>query len=101
MRKFIYRNPIEDYTTEDEEKLTQKDVRVLQSYLKPGGTTQYFNFLISRIIPKGSPWIAKMDRLFLKLVGPLGALLAGRVLLCNRLASTPRDSAGESPRAFA
>lgn len=101
MRKYIYRNPIEDYTTEDEEKLTQKDVRVLQSYLKPGGTTQYFNFLIARIVPKGSPWIAKMDRLFLKLVGPLGALLAGRVLLCHRLASTPRDSASESPRAFA
>ncbi len=101
MRKYIYRNPIEDYTTEDEEKLTQKDVRVLQSYLEPGGTTQYFNFIIARIVPKGSLWMAKMDRLFLKLVGPLGALLAGRVLLRSRLSSKPPNSAGGSTREFA
>jgi 2-polyprenyl-3-methyl-5-hydroxy-6-metoxy-1,4-benzoquinol methylase len=101
MRKHIYRNPTEDYTTEDEEKLTQKDVRVLQSYLEPGGTTQYFNFIIARIVPKGSLWMAKMDRLFLKLVGPLGALLAGRVLLRSRLSSKPPNSAGGSTREFA
>lgn len=61
----------------------------------------HFNFLVARIVPKGSPWIAKMDRLFLKLVGPVGALLAGRVLLCSRLSSKPPTSAGVSTREFA
>jgi len=49
----------------------------------------------------GSLWMAKMDRLFLKLVGPLGALLAGRVLLRSRLSSKPPNSAGGSTREFA
>jgi hypothetical protein len=49
----------------------------------------------------GFLWIAKMDRLFLKVVGPLGALLAGRVLLRSRLSSKPPNSAGGSTREFA
>jgi hypothetical protein len=61
MRKYVHRNPEVDYTTEDEEELTQKDVRVLQSCLEPSGSTRCFNFIIARIVPKGSTWIEQMD----------------------------------------
>jgi ubiquinone/menaquinone biosynthesis C-methylase UbiE len=91
MRSYIYRNPMEDYITEDEEKLTQRDVRAIQQFLEKRAACQYFNFLVSRIIPKGSPALAKLDRLLLKGMGPVGSLFAGRVLICGKLHHSLRN----------
>lgn len=79
MQKIIYGTD-KPYITEDERKLTQKDMQLISS---PVIVTQraYYNFLVTRLIPDRWDFTAKLDRLFLSVVGPLGALLAGRVLL--------------------
>ena len=85
MRKYIYRNPLEDYTTEDEKKLSQDDLKLITAHMGANVRMDFFNFAVSRVVPKGSIFIAKVDRTILRTLGPFGRLIAGRVLLYGNL----------------
>lgn len=84
MRRLIY-GPGKPYITEDERKLNEHDLEEIIRPLKPLQFVKHFNFLISRIIPNRYEIFAKADRLLLRLVKPIGWLLAGRVLFTGRI----------------
>lgn len=83
MQALIY-GPGKPYITEDERKLTQHDMALITKPLMLD-SKRYFNFLVTRIIPDRWDLAAKIDRIAMKVMGPLGSLLAGRVLLTGRL----------------
>jgi ubiquinone/menaquinone biosynthesis C-methylase UbiE len=79
MQRLIY-GPGKPYITVDERKLTERDMRLIAAPLVVDDR-RYFNFLVTRLVPDRWDFTAKLDRIALKLLGPLGRLLAGRVLL--------------------
>lgn len=85
MQSFIY-GPGDPYITEDERKLNERDLDEIRRYLRRPLSEQYFNFLVTRIIPERFTFLAKADRLLLVVAGKLFAkLLAGRILLTGHL----------------
>lgn len=80
MRRLIY-GPGKPYITEDERKLSEVDLREITKHLQPRQFEKHFNFLVTRIVPDRFEFIAKADRLLLRLLKPIGRLLAGRVLV--------------------
>jgi hypothetical protein len=40
---------------------------------------------VTRIFPEKRLWISKIDRLLLMLAGPLGRILAGRIVFAGRI----------------
>ena len=83
MRKLIY-GPGKPYITADERKLTERDMQLITGPLSVG-STRYFNFLVTRVIPDRWDFTAKLDRIAMKAMGRVGKLFAGRVLLTGRL----------------
>ena len=85
MQSFIYgrRKP---YITADERKLTQRDVAEIRKLLPAYEVEECFNFLVNRIVPDRFVTFAKIDRLLLMGLKPLGPLLGGRILLAGRIA---------------
>lgn len=86
MVRFIYSGE-KPYITEDERKLTEKDVRTLLGGLHTPEIHKYFNFLIDRVLPDKSMLLRRFDRLVLKLFYPLAPLLGGRVLVALKIKS--------------
>ena len=84
MRRLIY-GPGRPYITEDERKLSELDLEQIMKPLQPRLFTKYFNFLVTRIIPDRSDKLAQVDRLLLRLLHPIGHLLAGRMLFSARI----------------
>lgn len=84
MRKLIYGSG-KPYITEDERKLSEFDLKQIMKPLQPRLFVKYFNFLVTRIIPDRFETLAKFDRLLLRLLSPIGHLLAGRVLFGARI----------------
>lgn len=84
MRRLIY-GPGKPYITEDERKLNEIDIRQITKSLQPRLFVKYFNFLVTRVIPDRFETLAKLDRLLLKILNPIGHLLAGRVLFSARI----------------
>jgi ubiquinone/menaquinone biosynthesis C-methylase UbiE len=83
MRSFIYRRKTV-YITKDERKLSERDVRLIMRYARNIHHCNYFNFIITRLIPDNvSDTLNKLDRVALILVGPLGRYLAGRVVFAG------------------
>jgi 2-polyprenyl-3-methyl-5-hydroxy-6-metoxy-1,4-benzoquinol methylase len=78
MQKFIYGGE-KPYITEDERKLTEEDVRQIASFLKVRPSMDYYNFVVTRLLPEQRA-IAKVDRVLLQAARPLRRWLAGRVL---------------------
>lgn len=85
MRRLIY-GPGQPYITEDERKLSEDDLAQISRPLQPRLFTKYFNFLVTRVIPDRFDTSAKLDRLLLRLLHPIGHVLAGRVLFAARIA---------------
>lgn len=83
MQRLIY-GPGKPYITEDERKLTERDMDLITKPLTVN-SRRYFNFLVTRIIPDRWDFTAKLDCIAMAIVGPLGKLLAGRVLLTGTL----------------
>lgn len=79
MRRLIYGTD-KPYITEDERKLSEDDLRLIEGPLGPKIMDEHFYFLCTRIFPERMAALAKMDRVILSLLRPLGRLLAGRVL---------------------
>ena len=84
MRRIIYGSE-KPYITQDERKLSEHDLEKVTTLLQPLQLEEYFNFLVTRILPDRYEFLAKADRLLLRLLRPMASLLAGRVLLAARL----------------
>jgi len=91
MQRVIYGSG-KPYITEDERKLSEADLAEILKPLEPRLFTRYFNFLVTRVIPDRFEQIAKLDRLLLRVLHPVGHLLAGRVLFSARIAKPANGS---------
>ena len=87
MRRLIY-GPGKPYITEDERKLSESDLKKIMIPLQPRLFTKYFNFLVTRVIPDRFEKLAQLDRLILRILHPMGHLLAGRVLFGARISKS-------------
>jgi len=86
MVRFIY-GPERPYITEDEHKIDEHELAVLTATLQPGSLRlRYFLFLGGRLLPTDWLGVAKFDRAFLAMIGPLGRIFAGRVVLVGTVA---------------
>ena len=84
MVKFIYGTDM-PYITEDEHKIDERELAVLESILDSQRICKYFLFLGGRVLPKDWLGVAKFDRAFLSAVGSAGRIFAGRVVLAGRV----------------
>lgn len=83
MQRLIYGSST-PYITEDERKLSEGDLALITAPLEAPSMRKFFNFIVTRVIPDRIEPAAKLDRLLLRAVGGLGAILAGRVLFVAR-----------------
>lgn len=84
MRRFVY-GPGKPYITEDERKLNELDLKAITAPLQKPEFFRYFNFVVTRLVPDRSDFLAKLDQLLLRLLRPIGSFLAGRVLFSARI----------------
>lgn len=85
MQRFIYGSG-KPYITEDERKLSERDIGSIKRSLKLVEKTNYFNFLVTRIVPDRFTLVAKADRIFLIGLKPIAHYLAGRIFFTGRIA---------------
>jgi 2-polyprenyl-3-methyl-5-hydroxy-6-metoxy-1,4-benzoquinol methylase len=78
MKRFIY-GVASPYITADEHKIDEREFAIIERNFRLRSRL-YFNFLIGRIVPDRFDLVAKLDRFLLKLLGPLGRFLAGRIV---------------------
>lgn len=90
MRAFVYGSD-QVYITEDERKLTERDIQVIKAHLGASDFSGYFNFIVARLVPDRFEWVARVDRVLLRVLGPLGALLGGRILFNARVRKPAPD----------
>lgn len=84
LQSFVYDGK-QPYITEDECKLTERDINEVIKPLLELEFEQHFNFLVARIVPEKFDLLNKLDRLLLRALKPIGHVLAGRILLAGRL----------------
>lgn len=94
MRKLIY-GPGKPYITEDERKLSESDLQEIEGHLQPRLFTKHFNFLVTRIIPDRFDSLARVDRLLMRMLRPVGHLIAGRVLFSAHVKKSSSSSADQ------
>lgn len=83
MKGVVYRDKFQ-YITADERKMTERDIALVRSYLQKRLCYHtYFNFLVTRIFHDGTI-LDVADRIILKILGPLGHYVGGRILLVGR-----------------
>jgi hypothetical protein len=80
MVRFIYGTET-PYITDDEHKIDENELAILESVLRPGIWRGNFLFLGGRVLPKDWLAVARLDRALLALAGAAGNVLAGRVVL--------------------
>jgi ubiquinone/menaquinone biosynthesis C-methylase UbiE len=83
--RFIYGGK-EPYITEDERKIDESELVLLQRSLKPGYQQAFFLVLGGRLLPAHWRSVARFDRALLRIVGPLAPLLAARVVVSGAVA---------------
>lgn len=84
MTSYVYEGE-KPYITEDERKLTEKDInQILASMMKPD-SKKYFNFIVTRLVPKKYLLFKKIDRALLILFSPISYLLGGRIMVGGKL----------------
>ncbi|MEM7542665.1 MAG: class I SAM-dependent methyltransferase [Pseudomonadota bacterium] len=84
MTRFIYGSE-RPYITEDERKLTEKDVTECLHVLQEPELKKYFSCIVARVLPDRWVWLRKIDRLLLIILGPLGSWFGGRVLIAGKI----------------
>ncbi len=84
MRRLIY-GPGKPYITEDERKLSELDLTEITRSLQPLLFEGHFNFLVTRVVPERFDSFGKADRLLLRVLKPIGRLLAGRIIISARV----------------
>jgi 2-polyprenyl-3-methyl-5-hydroxy-6-metoxy-1,4-benzoquinol methylase len=74
------------YITPDERKLSDIDLqqvlRIFAHY-----EVAYFNFLVGRLVPLHWDWICRIDRGLLRMIGPVAAFLAARIVVVGRFSA--------------
>jgi ubiquinone/menaquinone biosynthesis C-methylase UbiE len=85
MRNWVYGKNNDPYITEDERKLTERDVAVIKSRLAKVEIEKYFNFIATRLLPGNVKFFAQLDRVLIKALKPVAHRLGGRVLLVGRV----------------
>mgnify|MGYP000221108989 CR=1 FL=1 len=83
MVRFVY-GTARPYITPDERKLNEREVASILERFDSLMTHQYYDAIIGRIAPV-NVFLSKLDRLCLRLAGPLARLLGGRVLAAGRI----------------
>jgi ubiquinone/menaquinone biosynthesis C-methylase UbiE len=78
----IYRG--KPYITPDERKINEKEFSSIVSGLQRQ-TVEYFSILVERVFSSELVGLAKLDRLLTRALGPVGGLLAGRVVFSGTL----------------
>ena len=84
MKKMIYGVDC-PYITEDERKLTQRDLDVVMQCIRNPMYMRYFDFFVNRIVSRNFDWVCKADYLLLKSFGRFGRFLGGRVLVVGEI----------------
>ena len=69
------------YITEDEHKIDEHELTILEAALRPGIWRKNFLFLGGRLLPKDWLPVARFDQAVFALTGAMGNMLAGRVVL--------------------
>lgn len=82
MQRFIYQGR-KPYITEDERKLTEMDLRAVRERIATTEHFQYFNFIVTRLIPERYHWLNCADKIVLSLLRPLAPWIAGRALVAG------------------
>ena len=82
MRRWIYGTQT-PYITEDEHKIDERDFAHVQRILA-SCDTDYFGVFEGRLFPGRFGWASRLDRLLMKLVGPIGSLLGSRIVFSGR-----------------
>lgn len=72
------------YITADEHKIDEREFGIVAGHMT-GVRRVYFDAVVRRVLPDRAV-LAKADRLLLRLIGPLGWYLAGRIVFAGRLA---------------
>ena len=81
------------YITEDERKLSESDLEEIGKSLQTRIFSKYFNFLVTRIVPDRYDSVSKIDNIILRILRPIGYLLAGRVLFSARICKSSDSGA--------
>jgi ubiquinone/menaquinone biosynthesis C-methylase UbiE len=73
------------YITEDERKINEAELAMMEEFLQPGAQIEYFLLLEGRLFPSRWPWLSRLDHGALKALGFAARRLAGRFVLVGRL----------------
>jgi 2-polyprenyl-3-methyl-5-hydroxy-6-metoxy-1,4-benzoquinol methylase len=92
MRALIY-GTSRPYITEDERKLTEADLALVMKPLDTPRFRRHFYMLVTRLVPERWRLAAQADQLLLRLLAPVGPVLAGRVLF----SAAVRKGSGSRP----
>lgn len=84
MQRFVYGGD-KPYITQDERKLSESDVQRIVGRLATIEKQAWYYFLAKRIFPERYEILAKIDRMLLIALKPLGHLLGGRVMILGHL----------------
>ena len=84
MRSLIYGSGT-PYITEDERKMSERDIAMVKAAMDVVEREKYFDFLVSRVLPRGYAALAMFDRLCLAALQPVAHYLGGRVVLVGRV----------------
>jgi 2-polyprenyl-3-methyl-5-hydroxy-6-metoxy-1,4-benzoquinol methylase len=73
------------YVSEDGHKIDEKELAAIDGFFAAGRSMTFFSLFCGRLLPAGWRSVARLDRALLNLAGPVGRLLAGRVVIAGRL----------------
>jgi ubiquinone/menaquinone biosynthesis C-methylase UbiE len=88
--------PGKPYITEDERKLNEAHLQVLQRFVRAPKTNYYYVF-VKRLLPETPNILSKIDRTLLKSIGTLGRFLAGRFVLIGSVSQIEDPNGPASP----
>jgi ubiquinone/menaquinone biosynthesis C-methylase UbiE len=86
MVKFIYGSS-KPYITDDERKINERELTEIELATENIYFRRYFLFLGGRLFPANWLLVSKLDRFLLALAGPLGRVMAGRVVIAGTVAN--------------
>jgi ubiquinone/menaquinone biosynthesis C-methylase UbiE len=84
MVRFIYGSD-RPYITEDEHKINERELAVLETALAPGARYMFFLFAGGRLLPADWRSVQRFDRALLNTSETIGRHLAGRVVLAGTI----------------
>ena len=84
MQRHIY-GTTDPYLTPEERKLNEHDVALVTKPLANIDLEKHFNMLVTRIVSDRFEVVAKVDRIAMRLLQPVGRVFAGRLLIAGRI----------------